>query len=563
MFKSSTRKKARLLTSPEPTKKDSKGWGSKRRLATGRSEAKDEGLDWNPVPYMVKAMKWIVQNSVAGLLLDPGLRKTSITLGAFSVLLKRELVDRMLVIAPVKVAFRVWPKEARKWKDFHHLRVLVLHGKNKSDESLRRDDVDIFVINPEGLDWLFPRKPDKLHKCKDKNCVIDYCKDKELRAEIMRKQKEEYAAGRERAKLLFSPGGVMLAVDESSKFKNQNSQRFKALEPWLPKFARRLILTGSPAPRSYLDLFAQVYIIDLGRALGRYITQYRKRYFENKGFGGYDWVLREGADEEIHKAVKPYMLRLQAEDYIDLPVLIENDIVVDMPDKARAIYDELEEDLIAILDSGKVIEAPTAGAALAKCAQVANGAIYLDPDDPLVKRKVTDFEVLHDEKLYALEDYLEERNRKPTLVTYEFKHDLIRIRKHLRGMFPELVKRWGDIPCISTASEKVGQIMEDAWNNNEIELLLGQPQSISHGLNMQGGDADALGLFSPMYDYDVYDQLIRRLRRSGNKAKRIVVTRFVTRDTVDRLKIIALVRKGKQQMRFTEAMKRYKSERGM
>lgn len=503
--------------------------------------AKREGLAWEPLPYMRKAMRWLVDHPCAGLILDPGLRKTSITLGAFSVMKRKGVVERMLVIAPVKVCYRVWPAEVKKWADFNHLRVCILHGKEKTEENLAREDVDIFVINPEGLDWLFPNA----------NGVNDKVKKRQVIADAKRRQK-----------LLFVPGGVMLTVDESSKFKNSASQRFKNLKPSLPKFARRCILTGTPAPNGLLDLFGQIYILDLGRALGQYITQYRKKFFTPTGFGGYTWVLRdEEAEQEIYEAVKPYLLRFEAEDFIDLPELVENDIVIELPDKVRAYYDEVEEDLITLLDNGITIEAPTGGAALAKCAQIANGAVYVDPAEVGQRRKATDFTELHDEKLLALEDYLEERNGQPTLITYEFKHDLIRIRKHFRSMYPDLVKRWGDIPCISSAPPKVGQQMEDAWNDNEISFLLGQPQSISHGLNMQGGNADAIGLFSPMYDYDVYDQLIRRLRRSGNTARRIIVTRFVAKDTVDRLKILALIRKGRGQKKFMDAIKSYKSER--
>jgi SNF2 family DNA or RNA helicase len=502
---------------------------------------------------MKRAMRWLLQHPAAGLILDPGLRKTSITLGAFKVMLNKGILQRMLVVAPIKVCYRVWPKEIRKWADFNGLRLCILHGRDKTEENLARDDIDIFCINPEGLDWLFPGEsplPKLATETKDA-----------WRARNKAHQKETRKAAKRRSALLFAPGGTMLTVDESSKFKNSSTQRFKRLKPFLPRFQRRAILTGSPSPNGLLDLFGQIYILDLGRSLGQYITQYRKKYFSSVGFGGYSWVLKEDdSEQQIYKAVKPYLIRFQAEDFMDLPELIENDIVIDLPEKVRKNYDELEEDLITMLESGVNIEAPTGGAALAKCAQIANGAVYLNPEGGY-RRKKSDYAELHDEKLYALEDYLEERSGQPTLVTYEFHHDLIRIRNWFRHAYPALVREWGDIPCISTASEKVGQRMEDAWNDNQIPFMLGQPQSISHGLNMQGGNADAIALFSPMYDYDNYDQLIRRLRRSGNTSRRIIVTRFIARNTVDRLKILALVRKGRTQQRFMDALKTYKTER--
>jgi SNF2 family DNA or RNA helicase len=489
------------------------------------------GLAWKPLAYMKRAMRWILQNPVCGLFLDPGLRKTSITLGAFSLLQKEGMVERMLVVAPVKVCFNVWPVEAKKWADFQHLRVAVLHGDGdgKTDKVLDNPDIDIFVINPEGLEWLLGKK---------------------VRRRKWGKEVTVIEPNLERFKRL---NAQMFVLDESSKFKNTQTKRFKLLQPFLPKFSRRIILTGSPSPKNYLDLFAQVYIVDLGRALGSYITHYRSKYFDATGFGGFTWELKEGSEKLIQKAIKPYFLRMEAEDYIDMPVLVENDIFIDLPTDARQMYDEMEDDLIILLEGGESLTAPTAAAARTKCAQIANGAIYTNPEG-LEKRGKYDFLEIHDGKLEALDTYLDELNGKPCIILYWFQHDLIRIQRHLakRG------KDWENLPNISDASPKKAKEIEDAWNRNEYVALLANPASAGHGLNMQGGNAFNLFWFTLPDDFDIYDQTNRRLRRSGNTNTHVIATRVIARKTVDVAKTFLLRKKGSNQKQFLDAMKSYR-----
>ena len=172
----------------------------------------------------------------------------------------------MLIIAPLRVCYSVWPKEVEKWENFKDMKVSILHGKDKQ-KNLEKD-ADIYLINPEGLQWLLSNK-------------------------LFKKTFK----------------GQMLVVDESSKFKDTQTKRFKMLRPWLDMFSRRTILTGSFAPNGLLDIFGQVYILDLGNALGRYITHYRNAYFYPSGFGGYDWKLQTGADKRIQERIKPLTLR--------------------------------------------------------------------------------------------------------------------------------------------------------------------------------------------------------------------------------------------------------------
>lgn len=476
------------------------------------------GLDWVPTGYRLRAVEWILEHPACGLFLDPGLGKTSITLYAYRLLRGAGMVRRLLVVAPIRVAYNVWPAEVDKWNQFKDFNVVVLHGKDKCDEMLEREDVDIFVINPEGLDWLLGRKVGKVVK-----------------------------PNTERFRKLDCQ---MFVLDESSKFKNTQTKRFKLLKPFLPKFLRRVILTGSPAPRNYLDLFGQVFIMDLGRSLGQYITHYRNKYFDPSGFGGFNWKLRDGADKQIQEQVRPYVMRLEAEDHIKMPTLIENDIYIDLPPDARALYDEMEDDLLVILEGGEVLTAPTASAARGKCAQIAGGAVYQNPEG-LEIRKDTDYLIAHDAKLEALAELLDELQGQPVLVLYWYRHELLRIRDFLG-------KKYGDLPSISEVGMKAGKDLENAWNRNEVPVLLANPASVGHGLNMQEGQASHLAWYTLPDDFDIYDQTNRRLRRQGNTASHVTAHRILARRTVDVAKAKTLAKKGASQKDFLDAMKSYR-----
>lgn len=470
------------------------------------------GLDWKPTAYMKRAMKWVVQNPACALFLDPGLRKTSITLGSFKILKASGLVTRMLVVAPIRVVYNTWPGEIDKWKEFQHLKFHILHGKGKTNAALEDESIDIYLINPEGLEWLLTK---------------------------------------ERFKLLDAE---MFVLDESSKFKNTQTKRFKLLKPFLGKFHRRVILTGSPAPKNLLDLFGQIYIVDLGRALGAYITHYRNKFFDPTGYGGYTWKIKDGAQKQIEKLIKPYVLRLEAEDYIDIPQLVEIDDWFDLPDDARAIYDEMEDEFFLALDNGVELSAPTGSAARGKCAQLTGGAVYKNPEGVEtgpVRGRAQEYQVIHDVKLDMLEDFINEMNGKPFLLFYWYNHEVDRI-----------LKRFGDIPNISGASPAKSKLLQDQWNRGEITgPMLIHPASGGHGLNLQDNQATHMYWFTLPDDYDLYDQSNRRIRRSGNKASHVWAHRPMARRTVDAAKAIMLRNKGSNQKDFLDAMKSYRGKR--
>lgn len=469
-----------------------------------------ESKNWVPHEYQKNAIKFLLEHACAGLFLDPGLGKTSISLGACKVLRSQNMFKGALVVAPLRVCYSVWPKEVDKWSDFSHLKVVVLHGSQK--ESALNEKADLYVINPEGLEWLFSNG---------------------------------------RSKTLFSSVDTLI-VDESTRFKHCATRRFKTLKPFLHKFARRWILTGTPAPNGLMDLFGQIYILDMGRSFTPYISKFRQEFFFQTGFGGYTWVPKTDTENRIHELLNPLVLRLEARDYLKLPKLVttpQTDIVVVLPPAARKIYDEMETEMMAVLEGMEIVTAMSAAAASMKCRQIANGGIYRQLDvDPATRSER--WQPIHDAKTDALEELFEGLNGQQLLVAYEFNHDLDRIRKR----FPKATY------AVDYSAKKFPEI-EAAWNAGEISMLVAQPQSVGHGLNLQGGNAQHICWYSQIWDLETYDQFILRILRQGNKSSHVFVHHIIAENTVDRAVIRSLRRKAGVQNRLLDSLKEYRKER--
>lgn len=463
-----------------------------------------------PWEYQERAIQFLVEHSNAGLFLAPGLGKTSITLAAFKVLKKVGFVKRMLVIAPLRPCYSVWPLETTKWSDFENFSVGVLHGPKKL--KVLNEQHDIYVINPEGLRWLFTTLRN--------NMPFD-----------------------------------MLVVDESSKFKHVNTDRFKTLKPHLPKFKRRVILTGSPASNSLLDIFGQMYVMDLGKTLSPYITHFRMKFFEKREFeirhpdpvkaaAGMrlkiaEWFITPEKAQLLYAHIAPNVLRMSAEDYLDMPPLIINDIYIDLPPKARALYDQLETQLRLDFKAGRVTAANAAVRGM-KLRQLANGGIYLDDDTERTWQNV------HEAKVEVVKELVEELEGQPALVAYEFLHDLDRLKAALGSDTPHI---GGGVKGKQSAD------IIKAWNKSELPVLLGQPQSMAHGLNMQES-GDVVIFHSLVWNFEDYDQFIKRVHRQGKK-RPVTLHRIIARGTVDEVVVAALARKDASQTSLFNAIKEY------
>jgi SNF2 family DNA or RNA helicase len=447
---------------------------------------------WAPHPYQLQAAKIAVGQGACGLLLDPGLGKTSVMMAVFKILRSKGHVGRMLVIAPLRAAQSTWPAEVQKWDDFKGLKLRVLHGASKLEDFLD-PTVDVHVINPEGLPWLT--------KTLSTTPVWPW---------------------------------EMLVVDESTRFKHTRSMRFKLLKPMLPKFKRRYILTGSPAPNGLMDLFGQIFILDGGSSLGQFITKYRISYFQQTGYMGYDWVPRPGADKLIYKKISPLVVRMSAADYLTLPPLIDSTVKVKLPPAAQRTYNEMENMMIASLKDKGVVMAANAAAATNKCRQIANGGIYHENGT---------FTQLHDAKTEAVVDLVEELSGKPALIAYEYVHDLER----LAAKFPGAPFIGGGVP-----SKRFREI-EAAWNRGDLPVLLAQPQSVAHGLNLQGTAAAVIWHSIP-WDLEIYEQFIRRVWRQG-QTERVFNYHIVAEDTVDEIVMKTLGQKDRTQKALLAALR--------
>lgn len=420
-----------------------------------------------------------------------------------------------MLIAPLRVCHSVWPNEIQKWANFNHLKAVVLHGKYKED--LVHEDADIYIINPEGLKWL-----------------LDITKTASRRPGA--KPRLDYNRARWK-----SFGFDTLVIDELSKFKHYSSDRFKMLDLVRNTFDRRWGLTGSPAANGLMDLFGQIKTLDGGRSLCPYITQYRTEFFDVDR-SGFVYTLKEGADKKIYQRIAPLVMQMKANDYLDLPALIENNIYVELPSKARSAYNMMQEMLIAEIDS-KILTAQTAAVKSIKCRQMASGAIFTNDVveiglDYALPKGPREWVTIHDEKLDALEDLIDELQGSPLLIAYEFEHDLTRIKERLDKKKPK-----GEVtPHIgSGVSANKGKQIEADWNAGRIPVLLGQPRSMGHGLNLQGC-GNHVCWFTLTWNFENYDQFIRRVLRQGNKSKHVFVHHILSKDTVEDMVVLPLLK---------------------
>jgi SNF2 family DNA or RNA helicase len=320
----------------------------------------------------------------------------------------------------------------------------------------------------------------------------------------------------------------MVVIDESSSFKSPSSKRFKALKRILPYTDYMVLLTGTPSPNSLLDLWSQMYLVDFGESLGRTVTGYRQRFFE-QDFSGFNWKIRNGSDDKIHSLIAHKVISMSAEDYLELPDRIDLKSEVELPSGAALKYKALEKTLLADLDSGENIEAISAASLANKLMQFSNGAVYYDD-----KRNWAE---VHSAKLDALSEIVEDNPNENMLVAYNYKFDLER----LKARFPQAVVLDKEQSTI------------DAWNRGEIPMLLAHPASAGHGLNLQGGGSLCVW-FGLNWSLELYQQFNARLHRQGQKnAVRII--HIVSKDTIDERVLRVLGDKDATQASLLNALK--------
>ena len=432
-------------------------------------------MHYKPHTYQTRLKDFIIENRYAFLTVDMGLGKTVTTLTAIQELLEDYVeISRVLVIAPKSVAENTWTSECAKWDHLAHLRVSVVMGDERRRIRALDTPADIYVINRDNVVWLTRHL--------GKRWTFD-----------------------------------TVIIDESSSFKNPASHRFKALRKVRPQIRRLILLTGTPSPNGHMDLWSQMWLIDMGQRLGRTLGAYRTRYFRpgrSNGHVVYDWHLRPGAHEEISALMSDVTVSLKAEDWLEVPDLIESDIRIALSEKESKAYREFERDQIMSLD-GKDIEAVTAAALTNKLLQFTGGAMY-DTEHG--------WHVMSDAKLMALEDIIETAGDEPVLVFYQFRHELSRLQERFKALQP-----------VTFSGEP--DILRD-WNTGRIRLMLCQPASVQYGLNMQAG-GHIIVWYAPTWNLEQYQQANARLHRQGQE-RPVLCYRLICEGTIDERVISAV-----------------------
>ena len=459
--------------------------------------------------YQWRALKFVINVKCCALFIDMGLGKTISTLSAVKHLFySNKLTKPVLLIAPIRVIHGVWRQESTKWSHTSSITFSLVHGGAKQRMAALTKPAHVYMINFEGVKWL-----------------VDYYM--RLARGDTKRFEEQWPFG-------------MLVVDESTFFKEAGTQRFKALRKTLKLFERRVILTGTPTPNSLLQLWAQMYIVDLGERLGATFSWFKDRFFEKQDYMGYSYALRPGAKEYIERLLKPVVLRLQDSDWLELPPLVKNTIHVELPEPARKIYDQFEKEMFLELETAEV-EALNAATLTNRCHQLANGAIYaLDKEEG-----TKDWYPIHDAKIDALKEYIEELEGQRAIIAFTFRHDLARIRSVL--------------PNVPLLGPKNTPTVVEEWKKGQHQFVLAHPQSAGHGVNDLQTDCRRILFFSVPWSGEHYAQLIARVgpaRRSGEKEP-TVVDHIVAKGTIDEAIMLAQDRKARGQSELLDALREY------
>lgn len=431
--------------------------------------------------YQISSIEHIVTNAYCGLFLDMGLGKTVSTLTAINQLMFDSFeVKNVLIIAPKRVARDTWLDEVKAWAHVKHLKLSVCIGTDSQRKAALQAKADIYTINRENVVWLT-----NLYGSK---CPFD-----------------------------------MIVVDESSSFKSPSAQRFKALKKWTGQVKRVVILTGTPAPNGYEDLWAQMFLLDGGERLGKFVTHFRDRFFTIDPSTAYSTypkrVLKEGAKEQIHDLISDICISMKAEDYLDLPPVIPRVIKVHLSDKEMEAYKDFEKHLVLELPEGE-ITAMNAGVLRNKLIQYTSGAVYGANREAFT---------VSEAKIDAVEEILDVYEE-PVIIFYWYKHTYDRLMEKFKKYKPRRMDTYQD---------------QLDWNAGKIRLLLAQPAGMGHGVNIQKG-----GHFEIWFGYpeslEAYQQACARLARQG-QTESVIRNSLIAVGTIEEVLMQNLLDKAEEQ----------------
>lgn len=440
---------------------------------------------FNPHDYQTRGISFVMTHPKSALFLEMGLGKTATTLTAIQRMQDAFEIGPVLVIAPKSVAQNTWTDERDTWDHLSHIRTSVVLGTADQRSRALEAPADIYIINRENTEWI--------------------C---------------EYYGGD------LSQKFDMIVLDESSSFKNHSAKRFKALKKASGNVERMVLLTGTPSPNGYEDLWAQYALLDGGQRLGRTWTSYLRMYFHplfGNGHVTYKYGLNSGAADEIVKRVSDITLTMKAEDYIELPEAITIDKRLSFSPEQRKQYDEFKRDFILNLGDNVTIDTETAVALAGKLHQFTSGAVYDSEHMVYETNRV---------KVDALSELVETAidGGESVLIFYQYQHELPRLQEALKAYKPEWFNGQPELL--------------KKWNEGKAKVLLAHPASVSYGLNMQRG-GHIIVWTSLTYNLEQYQQANARLHRQGQKIP-VRIYRLVVNGTID--ETIAAALSGKRDL---------------
>ncbi len=458
-------------------------------------------------PYQPAAIAFGKRVKRGAYFIDPGLGKTVITTTLFADLIDDFACGMTLIVAPPRVAKKTWPDEIRAWMHTRGKSFVHIKGSPAKRRQLLKRKACFHIISIEMLPWLLEELGGTVPK---------FVKNEEG----IREKTGQWTAPKR-----MPYDGIV--IDESSKVKAHNTNRWKALRLMAFRVEYFFLLTGTPAANGLHDLWAQIYLIDRGERLGTTLTAFRDRWF-NENYNGHGYRVKDYAIKVIEQRIADITFTLREEDYADLPPRMYNTILLEFDEATKAKYQKFEKTYVLQALEKKIVVRD--GAAITnKLLQLANGVVYDENKEE---------HTFHSLKLDALGELIEEVQGQPVLVAYHFRSDLKRILKK----FPQ-AKQFDD-----------KDETQDAWNRGEIPILLVHPQSAAHGLNLQFG-GNVVVWYGPTWSLELYIQLNKRLHRSG-QTKAVMIHHFIVEGTMDEDAMQALETKNCTQENLLNALKK-------
>jgi SNF2 family DNA or RNA helicase len=459
--------------------------------------------------YQKKAVNFQCTHPNSMLWLDPGLGKTITTLTTLAHLLASKFLTGVIVVAPIRVVRLVWRQEAAKWDHTKHLTFSMVTGtKDQRTRALLRP-ADIYLINFENLGWL---------------------------AETL----QTYFVKKDRP----MPFNGMV-WDEISKMKNSATNRVKAFRKIASQFTWTTGLTGTPASNGYKDLHGQFLVVDKGERLGTSKTAFRTRFY--KKIGPFKEVPYEDTEDTIKKLIGDITLEMSAADYMKMPDLIVNTIEVEMPEALRAMYDRMEKEFFLRMDSGTEVEVFNQASLTNKLLQFSNGAMYPVAGMPL-------WEPIHDLKLDALEDIIDEANGQPIFCSYAYRSDAERIMTRFKHLDPINLTECKSESSLINAMHR--------WKTGECQLMIAHPASAGHGIDGLQKTGHTIVWYGLNWSLELYDQFNARIRRQGQGVP-VICHRILMQDTLDQAQALALDEKATTQAGLRSAIKMYRQSKNL